>query len=860
MALSPMMRQYLEIKEKNKDCLLFFRLGDFYEMFFDDAITASKELEIALTGRDCGLEERAPMCGVPYHAAEGYIQRLIEKGYKVAICEQLQDPASAKGIVERGIVRIVTPGTVSESSMLKEDENSFLLSVYEHKGRIGAAYADISTGAFLAEEVASLEELGNLLLRVLPREVLFAENNAVLFHYFKEQESLYLTRYDAWPYESSNAKRLLQEHFEVMSVSVFGFADDSPCLNAAGALLQYLLDTQKNSLSHIKKLLKTSGKDYMAIDAFTHRNLELTETMRGKEKRGSLLWLLDKTKTAMGGRLLKLYIEQPLLNKKEINARLDAVEEIKEGYALRSSLRQELDKIYDIERLLSRISYGSLDARDIIALKNSIEPLPKIQQLLKGCKSQALLQCAEQLDTLDQLYAYLDGCICEDPPHGIRDGGFIKPGYHAEVDKLREAKTSGSEWLSTMEQREKDATGIKNLKIGYNKVFGYYIEVSKSNLSSVPYRYTRRQTLANCERYITQELKELEDMLLSATDKCNALEYHLFLQIRDYLAQYIDVLQKNASLLAKIDVLQSFAQAAYDYDYVKPKICSDGSIDIKDGRHPVVERTVRQEFVPNDTYLDEQEKLLIITGPNMAGKSTFMRQTGLIVLMAQIGCFVPASEARISIVDRVFTRVGASDDLASGQSTFMVEMNELASILNSATKNSLLILDEIGRGTSTLDGLAIAWATIEYILGKNGIGAKTLFATHYHELTDLEGKLPGVKNYSSSVREYEKSIVFLHKIQRGGTDRSFGIEVAKLAGLPSALTERAKSLLSVLQQNASTDLRNIDLSSVPEFPDKKAQEAEKMIKSLAQLDIDHLTPLEALSLLNDIKQRAIENG
>lgn len=861
MALSPMMRQYLEIKEKNKDCLLFFRLGDFYEMFFEDAKTASRELEIALTGRDCGLEERAPMCGVPYHAAEGYIARLIEKGYKVAICEQLENPSAAKGIVQRGIVRIVTPGTISESSMLKEDENSFLLSVYERKGRIGAAYADISTGAFWAEELAGMEELGNLLLRVLPKEVLFDESNAVLFHYLKGQDSLYLTRYDAWPYESRNANRLLQQHFGVMSATVFGFAEDSPCLNAAGALLQYLLDTQKNSLAHIKKLAKTSGTDYMAIDQFTHRNLELTETMRSKEKRGSLLWLLDKTKTAMGSRLLKLYIEQPLLSKKEINARLDAVAELKEGFALRSALRQELDKIYDIERLLARISYGSLDARDIIALKSSIAPLPSIQAMLQNCKDGALSLCAQQLDTLEALYSYLDECICEDPPHGIRDGGFIRPGYNAEVDKLRDAKTSGAEWLSTMEQRERDATGIKNLKIGYNKVFGYYIEVSKSNISAVPYRYTRRQTLSNCERYITQELKELEDVLLSATDKCNALEYSLFLQIRDHLTQYIDVLQKNAGLLARIDVLQSFAQAAYDYDYVKPKICTDGSISIRGGRHPVVERTVRQEFVPNDTYLDEQDdKLLVITGPNMAGKSTFMRQTGLIVLMAQMGSFVPAAEARISIVDRVFTRVGASDDLASGQSTFMVEMNELASILNSATKDSLLILDEIGRGTSTLDGLSIAWATIEYILGKNGIGAKTLFATHYHELTDLEGKLPGLRNYSSTVQEYEKSIVFLHKIRRGGTDRSFGIEVAKLAGLPEALTDRAKGLLSILQQNASTDLGRIDFSALPTLPDKKARGAEKLIRHIAQLDIDNLTPLEALSLLSDLKQKAGENG
>lgn len=859
MALTPMMRQYLDIKEQNQDCLLFFRLGDFYEMFFDDAITASKELEITLTGKDCGLAERAPMCGVPYHAAEGYIQRLIEKGYKVAICEQLEDPAQAKGIVERGIVRIITPGTVADGTMLKENEDSYILSVYEKDGALGAAYADVSTGKFFVEQ-GNFSALQNLLSRVMPKEILYNRENARLDTSLKSSAaSFYCTPYDAWPYQQANAHKLLTEHFNVLSLDSFGIEKNSLEIPAAGALLQYLLDTQKNSLNHIKKLTPTAGGAYMVIDQFTHRNLELTETMREKTKRGSLLGLLDKTKTAMGGRLLKHYIEQPLLNKKAIQDRLQAVDELKNDLYLRNELRIALDEIYDIERLLSRISYGSLDARDVVAIRSSLHPLPHIKELLSNCKSELLLQLAERIDCLQGLYTYLNDSIAEAPPLGIREGGIIKSGFHAEVDKLREAKISGKDWLASLEKREREQTGIKNLKIGFNKVFGYYIEVTKSNLDLVPYRYTRRQTLTGSERYITQELKELEDMLLSAEDKCNKLEYQLFQHVREELEKYMETMQENANLIAAADVLQSFAQSAYDYNYIKPTIREDGILEIKGGRHPVVERAARQEFVPNDVYMDmSADKLLIITGPNMAGKSTFMRQVGLIVLMAQMGSFVPASSAKISIVDRVFTRVGASDDLASGQSTFMVEMNELASILNNATSRSLLILDEIGRGTSTLDGLSIAWATIEYILGEKGIGAKTLFATHYHELIALEQMVPGVRNYSVGVKEFNREIIFLHKIIKGGTDKSFGIEVAKLAGLPEAMIRRARALLHLLEEQSGTDLSAIDLNKAEAEEEQLKNDAEeKVLSALRNMDINSITPFEALSLLNDFKQRIL---
>ena len=857
MALTPMMRQYFELKEQYSDCLLFFRLGDFYEMFFDDAKLVSKELELTLTGRDCGMEERAPMCGIPYHAVDRYLSRLVEKGYKVAICEQLEDPETAKGLVERGVIRIVTPGTVSEGSLLEEKENLYIMCVYEQDGYYGLAYADLSTGSFFVEPSASLGELQNVLVRVNPKEIVYPEENKDIKSLLSARcEGCCLTPFGEWAYALSTAQKTLLEHFQTINLSVFGIEEDSPCVNAAGALFQYLIETQKNSLSHIKKIVRVNSKKYMVIDQFTHRNLELTETMRAKSRKGSLLWLLDKTKTAMGGRLLKNYIEQPLLEKKAIQNRLKAVGELKDNYSMRSELRERLSGIYDIERLLSKISYASFDAKDALALKASILPIPDIKRLLAQSNSALLGEYAYELDELKELGEFLEQAIADTVPNGIRDGGIIKEGFNEEVDKLRNAAQSGQQWLSDMEQQEREATGIKNLKIGFNKVFGYYIEVTKSYLNLVPYRYTRRQTLAGCERYITPELKELEDTILTASEKCAKLEYQLFLQIRTKLEEYIAILQRNSEILAALDVLQSFAQAAYDNGYIMPNMREDGVIDIKGGRHPVVEKTVRQEFVPNDAYLDtKNDKMLIITGPNMAGKSTFMRQTGLIVLMAQMGSFVPASSASISIVDRVFTRVGASDDLASGQSTFMVEMNELASILNSATSKSLLILDEIGRGTSTLDGLSIAWATIEYILNHKNLGAKTLFATHYHELTDLQGMIPGIQNYSVSVKELDKTILFLHRIKPGGTDRSFGIEVARIAGLPSELTDRAKQLLGVLQQHTNTrigDLNTEELKQEKELETAKEREIASMVRAL---DINTLTPLEALSVLNEMKQR-----
>ncbi len=855
-----MMRQYLDIKEQNKDCLLFFRLGDFYEMFFEDAVIASKELEITLTGKDCGLKERAPMCGVPYHSAQSYIQKLIEKGYKVAICEQLEDPSQAKGIVERGIVRIITPGTVSELSMLKENEDSYILSIYEKDKKIGVAYADVSTGKFFVEE-SHLESLQNILTRIAPKEILYNKTNQTLDTYLKGSlHSFYCTPYEAWPYQYANAKKIILNHFHVQSMEGFGISSSSYTVHAAGALLQYLLDTQKNALKHIKKIKPSSDGKYMMIDQFTRRNLELTETMRDKNKQGSLLGLLDKTKTAMGGRLLKHCIEQPLLRKNEINKRLDAVEELKENFYLRNELRTSLGEIYDIERLLAKISYGSLDARDMVAIRASIQPLPHIKEILLECKSELLHSLATNIDCLQNLFLSLQKSIDDAPPIGIRDGGIIKKGFNPKIDQLRDAKQNGKTWLEELEKKEREETGIKNLKVGFNKVFGYYIEVTKSNLSLVPYRYTRRQTLASCERYITQELKELEDMLLSAEDKCNKLEYQIFQQIREELEKYIETMQEDANLIATVDVLQSYAQSAYDYNYIKPLIVEDGTLKIKDGRHPVVERTAKQEFVPNDLYMDMlHDKVLIITGPNMAGKSTFMRQVGLIVLMAQMGCFVPATSAKISIADRVFTRVGASDDLASGQSTFMVEMNELASILNNATEKSLLIIDEIGRGTSTLDGLSIAWATIEYILGKNGVGAKTLFATHYHELISLEQIMDGVKNYSVGVKEFNRELIFLHKITKGGADKSFGIEVAKLAGLPDEMIKRAKALLCLLEEQSQTDLAAIDLTQADAIADEQQQnDAEKkVLYDLKVMNINGITPFEALSILNDLKQRIL---
>ncbi len=856
MALSPMMRQYLEIKEQYKDGFLFFRLGDFYEMFFDDAVKASKELELTLTGKDCGLEERAPMCGVPYHAAETYIQKLIEKGYKVLICEQLEDPATAKGLVKRGIVRIITPGTVSDMSMLNEGEANYILSVCQRNQVLSVSYADVSTGAFFCEET-SPDFLDQTLFRIRPKEILYPSNDPELDTFLKKTEfSFYLTPYEQWPFQHSTALKTLKEHFRVNSMNSFGLKDDSVMIDSAGALMQYLMDTSKTSLTHFVSLKESSDGRYMILDTFTRRNLEITETMRDKEKKGSLLGHLDRTKTAMGSRLLKSYVEQPLLNPDEIDFRLDCVEAIKNDLLLRTELRDLLDEIYDIERLLARLSYGNMDARDAVMLRSSIAPLSDIEKLISGSSSMSLKMVINGLDPLEDLYTLLMQSIGDNPPVGLREGGFIREGYNEELDRLRFISHNGKDLIKQMEARERELTGIKTLKIGYNRVFGYYIDVTNSFRDMVPERYIRRQTLTGSERYITEELKKIEDELLTSEDRANKLEYSLFEEIRDSIASKIHELQKDCSIISELDFYQSLAQVAYDFNYVRPKITVDGVIDIKNGRHPVVEAYNRADFIPNDCYMDnDDDTMLIITGPNMAGKSTFMRQTGLIVLMAQIGSFVPASKARIGIVDRIFTRVGASDDLSSGQSTFMMEMNELASILNNATPKSLVILDEIGRGTSTLDGLSIAWATIEYILGNRKIRSKTLFATHYHELISLENTLKGIRNYSVAVKELNKEVIFLHKIVKGGTDKSFGIEVAKLAGLPEEMLDRARGLLRLMEKESTLDISKIDTEKIEENEDPLKEEEKNVLEELRHTDVNSITPFEALSILNDMKHR-----
>ncbi len=856
MALSPMMRQYLDIKEQYKDAIVFFRLGDFYEMFFEDAQTASRELELTLTGRDCGLEKRAPMCGVPYHAADTYLSRLVDKGYKVVVCEQMEDPATAKGIVKRAITKIVTPGTIMENGAERVD-NNFMLCVCYLRGVYGTAYVDASTGDFFAGEFSEKSSFLNAVSAVHPSEILVSqEDETIEKAVINLHPKAYLSRVPAWYFEEAFDRRVLTEHFKCSDLSVFDSDDMSAGISSAGALITYIRETQKTDPIHITRLSRLRSGSHMVIDSFTYRNLELTATLRDGKRRGSLISILDRTKTAMGARLLRRYIDTPLQDRAEINRRLNAVGELKNNFQLRSAVSSALLGIYDIERLLARISYGTMDARTANALKQSIQKLPEIKNELSQAKTPLLKSIYNDIDPLEDLYAFLDRAVNENPPAGITEGNIIKDGFNDEVDKLRNIRDNGKNLLLDYEKREREATGIKNLKVSYNRVFGYYIEVTRSYLHQVPYTYTRKQTLTGAERFITKELKDIEDSVLNAQDRLNKLEYELFLSIREKLTVYIERLQNNASAIACCDVIYSFAQAAYDNGYVKPTVTENGVIDIKGGRHPVVEKSAGMQFVPNDVYLDNTDsRLLLITGPNMAGKSTYMRQTGLIVLMAHMGSFVPASSASICIVDRVFTRVGASDDLASGQSTFMVEMNELAGILNNATEKSLLILDEIGRGTSTLDGLSIAWATIEYILKKKTVsGSKTLFATHYHELTDLEGTIEGLKNYSVTVKEFEDEIVFLHKIKRGGSDRSFGIEVARLAGLPDELLSRAKILLQTLETNTSIELDKLSFSPAA-HEQEMSPEIKKLINAIKSLDINSLTPLEALSVLNDLKER-----
>ena len=878
--VSPMMQHYIKTKEEYEDCILFYRLGDFYEMFFEDAETVSKELELTLTGKDCGLAERAPMCGVPFHAADNYINRLVEKGYKVAICEQMEDPKKAKGIVKREVIRVVTPGTNLYTQALDETKNNYIMSVAYISNRFGIAFADVTTGAFMVTEVEKLRNLLDEIYKFSPAELICNEAfcmSGVDLEELRNRLHLSVSALDNWYFDDDLCQRTLKEHFHVGTLEGLGLKDYDCATIAAGALLTYLLETQKNSLDHMRKITPYITDKYMLIDSSTRRNLELTETMREKEKRGSLLWVLDKTKTAMGARMLRSFIEQPLIEEDAINRRLDAVEEINRQEMDREEIREYLGPVYDLERLISRVSYQSANPRDLIAFKTSIGMIPHIRRLLGQFQSEELKKVCEDMDELQDLYQVLDKAIVEDPPLAMKEGGIIKDGYDQQIDDYRQAKTKGKTWLAELEAEEKEKTGIKNLKIKYNKVFGYYLEVTNSFKDMVPDYYTRKQTLTNAERYITPRLKELEDMILGAEDKLYALEYDRFAQIRNRIAKEVERIQKTAGAIAKLDAYLSMALVASRNQYVRPKINTRGIIDIKDGRHPVVEKMITNDmFIPNDTYLDNgKNRISVITGPNMAGKSTYMRQTALIVLMAQIGSFVPASKANIGIVDRIFTRVGASDDLASGQSTFMVEMTEVANILRNATAKSLLILDEIGRGTSTFDGLSIAWAVIEHISNPKLLGAKTLFATHYHELTELEGKLPGVNNYCIAVKERGDDIVFLRKIVKGGADKSYGIQVAKLAGVPDSVINRAKELVeelvsaditSTVKDIASEGKKTktkqpvhydeVDMEQISLFDTVKDDDVLEELKSIK---IEELRPVDALNVLyrlqNKLKNR-----
>ena len=874
--LSPMMAEYVKTKQQYKDCILFYRLGDFYEMFFEDALTVTKELEITLTGKDCGLEERAPMCGVPFHAAETYINRLIEKGYKVAICEQVEDPKKAKGLVKREVIRVVTPGTTLDAASLDESKNNYLRSIVSMEDHFGCAIADISTGDCFLTEVDKPQKLLDEINKFVPAEIICNDAffmSGVDTDDLKNRLGICVFPLDAWYFDDSLCKRTLKEHFHVNTLEGLGIQDYDSGVIASGALFLYLQETQKSALSHMAGIRPYAAEKYMLIDSSSRRNLELVETLREKNKRGSLLWVLDKTKTAMGARTLRSYVEQPLIDAQEINRRLEALEELNKSPMLRDEIREYLNPIYDLERLISRISYQSANPRDLVAFASSLEMLPHIRQILKDFKTPLLTELYEDMDPLEDIAALIKSAIVEEPPLAQKDGGIIREGYHEDVDKFRRSRTDGKKWLTELEAREKERTGIKNLKIKYNRVFGYSLEVTNSFKELVPENYIRKQTLTNAERYITQELKDLEDLILGAEDKLYALEYELFCEVRDKVGAEVVRIQKTAKAVAALDVFASLALVAQRNNYVRPKINEGGVLDIKNGRHPVVEQMIEHDmFIANDTYLDNQKKRVsIITGPNMAGKSTYMRQTALIVLMAQIGSFVPADKANIGIVDRIFTRVGASDDLASGQSTFMVEMTEVANILRNATAKSLLILDEIGRGTSTFDGLAIAWAVIEHISDTKLCGAKTLFATHYHELTELEGKISGVNNYCIAVKEKGDDIVFLRKIVKGGADKSYGIQVAKLAGVPDSVIRRAKELVEELS-DADITAAVKDLTSASKKKQKIVYDQVDMaqmslfdtvqdndiVEEIRNLDMSHLTPMEAMNILYNL-QNKIQN-
>ena len=871
---TPMMQHYLQTKEEYKDCILFYRLGDFYEMFFDDAILVSKELELTLTGKSCGMEERAPMCGIPFHAAEGYLNRLVANGHKVAICEQVEDPKLAKGIVKREVIRVVTPGTNLDIQALDESKNNYIMCIVYMEDRYGLSLADVSTGDFYLTELDSERKLLDEINKFSPAEIVCNESfymSGVDLDDMRHRLGITIYSLESWYFSDETAETTLKEHFHVNSLEGLGLKDYSYGTIAAGALLKYLYETQKNHLDHISTIHPYSTGKYMIIDSSTRRNLELTETLREKQKRGSLLWVLDKTKTAMGARLLRSYVEQPLIEKKEIEKRQDAIADINHHLITREELREYLNPIYDLERLITRVTYLTANPRDLIAFKNSIHMLPPIKSLLADFDAELLKEIEEELDPLEELFDLIEQSIIEEPPVSVREGGLIKDGYNENVDKYRQAKTEGKTWLAELEAKEREKTGIKNLKIKFNKVFGYYLEVTNSYKELVPDYFTRKQTLANAERYITPELKELEDMILGAEDKLINLEYDLFCEVRGKIADEVIRIQKTAKSIAKLDVFVSLAVVADQNNYCRPKMNENGVIDIKEGRHPVVEKMISNDmFISNDTYLDNgNNRISIITGPNMAGKSTYMRQTAIIVLMAQIGSFVPASSAKIGIVDRIFTRVGASDDLASGQSTFMVEMNEVANILRNATAKSLLVLDEIGRGTSTFDGLSIAWAVVEHISNPKLLGAKTLFATHYHELTELEGKLNNVHNYCIAVKEKGDDIVFLRKIVKGGADRSYGIQVAKLAGVPDSVIERAKQIADELSANDITAAaRNISVETSHRKKKEKLDEVDlaqmslfdtvkddDILDELKNVDLGNMTPIDALNKLYELQNK-----
>lgn len=875
--LSPMMTHYLETKKQYPDCILFYRLGDFYEMFFEDAKTASRELEITLTGKECGLEERAPMCGVPYHAVESYLNKLVQKGYKVAIAEQMEDPKTAKGLVKREVIRVVTPGTITNSQALEESKNNYLMGIVYMDGMFGISSVDISTGDYLVTEVKSERTLLDEIFKFAPSEIICNEAfymSGVDLEELKNRLHVVVTALENRFFSDDSCRRLLREHFHVNHLDGLGLSEYEAGTIAAGAVLSYLYETQKSTLDHLTAITPYTTGQYMMLDTSTRRNLELTETLREKQKRGTLLWVLDKTKTAMGARMLRSFVEQPLIDREGILARQNAIEELNMNYISREEMAEYLNAIYDLERLIGRISYKTANPRDLIAFKNSLAMLPHIKKILGEFGADLLREVDSGMDTLEELTALIEHAIVDDPPISVRDGGIIKDGYSEEADRLRHAKTEGKDWLAALEAEEREKTGIKNLKIKFNKVFGYYFEVTNSFKDQVPDYFARRQTLTNAERFTTDRLKELEGTILGAEDRLFSLEYDLFCQVRDTAGAQVEKIQQTAKAIALLDVLISLSTVATRHNYVKPKINERGVIHIKNGRHPVVEQMMRDDmFVSNDTYLDNgKNRISIITGPNMAGKSTYMRQTALITLMAQIGSFVPADEANIGLCDRIFTRVGASDDLASGQSTFMVEMTEVANILRNATRNSLLILDEIGRGTSTFDGLSIAWAVVEYISNTKTLGAKTLFATHYHELTELEGAISGVNNYCIAVKEQGDNIVFLRKIVKGGADKSYGIQVAKLAGVPEQVITRAKELVEELSdaditaraKEIASGSRTVQPKKSVERPDEvdlqqmsifDTVREEDIIRELMEIDISRLSPVEALMTLDKFQSR-----